>query len=194
MKKALGLRAQGLGELYEEEYQAAAGGAAEDKEEPLRTEACALLKALFLKLDALSHFSFAPKPVVEDMAVRADVPALAMEEVAPQVTVKTGPSHRVTQANGGPGENAPRLLPAHLSRATCVCVCGTCGPPPLSLPLGALYTRDAAWWLQARAPNGSWVGVWVWAALIGGQRGGSAVAWGGVPASRRSALNCGWGS
>ena len=76
---------QGLGELYEEEYQAAAGNVAEDKEEPLRAEAKALLKGLFLKLDSLSHFSFAPKPIVEDMSVRADVPALAMEEVAPQV-------------------------------------------------------------------------------------------------------------
>ena len=42
------------------------------------------LQALFARLDALSHFHFAPKPVVEDMAVRAEVPALALEEVAPQ--------------------------------------------------------------------------------------------------------------
>ena len=76
---------QGLGELYEDEYQAAAGHAAEDKEEPLRAQARVALKHLFLKLDALSHWRFAPKPVLEEMAVRADVPALLMEEVAPQV-------------------------------------------------------------------------------------------------------------
>ena len=43
------------------------------------------LRRLAAKLDALSHYSFAPRPVVEDMAIRADVPALAMEDVAPQV-------------------------------------------------------------------------------------------------------------
>lgn len=78
---------QGLGEIYEEEYvRAAAGGAAtQDRDEKVRAEARSLVKALFAKLDALSHFHFAPKPVIEDLSVRADVPALAMEEVAPQV-------------------------------------------------------------------------------------------------------------
>ncbi|BDA50529.1 probable U3 small nucleolar ribonucleoprotein protein MPP10 at C-terminar half [Coccomyxa sp. Obi] len=78
---------KGLGEIYEEEYvRAAAGGAAtQDRDEKVRAEARSLVKALFAKLDALSHFHFAPKPVIEDLSVRADVPALAMEEVAPQV-------------------------------------------------------------------------------------------------------------
>ncbi len=78
---------QGLGDIYEEEYvRAAAGGAAtQDRDEKVRAEARSLVKALFAKLDALSHFHFAPKPVIEDLSVRADVPALAMEEVAPQV-------------------------------------------------------------------------------------------------------------
>ncbi|KAK9835328.1 hypothetical protein WJX81_002321 [Elliptochloris bilobata] len=78
--------AKGLGELYAEEYVAAkTGGAAEDKQEGVRVEARALVAALTARLDALSHFHFAPRPVVEDLTVRADVPALAMEEVAPQV-------------------------------------------------------------------------------------------------------------
>ncbi len=38
---------------------------------------------MIAKLDALSHFHFAPKPVVEDLTVRTDVAAVAMEEAAP---------------------------------------------------------------------------------------------------------------
>ena len=45
------------------------------------------LRRLAAKLDALSHYSFAPRPVVEDMEIRANVPALAMEDVAPQVKI-----------------------------------------------------------------------------------------------------------
>ena len=79
---------QGLGDIYEEEFVAAtASGAstAVDKQDAVRQEAKNLMKELFGKLDALSHFHYAPKPVIEEMQVRADVPALAMEEVAPQV-------------------------------------------------------------------------------------------------------------
>ena len=52
---------------------------------PVSEQARTALRRLAAKLDALSHYSFAPRPVVEDMAIRADVPALAMEDVAPQV-------------------------------------------------------------------------------------------------------------
>ncbi|KAK2630813.1 hypothetical protein QOZ80_UnG0725130 [Eleusine coracana subsp. coracana] len=45
-------------------------------------EANALFKRICLKLDALSHFHFAPKPVIEDMSIQTNVPALAMEEIA----------------------------------------------------------------------------------------------------------------
>ena len=65
---------------------ATAGAATSDRDEKVRAEARALAKLLFAKLDALSHFHYAPKPVLEELSVRADVPALAMEEVAPQVT------------------------------------------------------------------------------------------------------------
>jgi len=81
---------QGLGDIYEEEFVAAtASGAstAVDKQDIVRQEAKNLMKELFGKLDALSHFHYAPKPVIEEMQVRADVPALAMEEVAPQVSL-----------------------------------------------------------------------------------------------------------
>ena len=80
--------AQGLGDVYEEEFVAATvsgASTAVDKQDAVRQEAQNLMKELFGKLDALSHFHYAPKPVIEEMQVRADVPALAMEEVAPQV-------------------------------------------------------------------------------------------------------------
>ena len=65
--------------------RAATGSAAEDKDDKFRVEAKLLLKGLFAKLDALSHFHYAPKPVIGEVRVQKDVPALAMEEVAPQV-------------------------------------------------------------------------------------------------------------
>lgn len=76
---------KGLAEVYEEEYYAQQTGLATpvSVNDELRTEASKLFKALCLKLDALSHFHFAPKPVVEDMSIQANVPALAMEEIAP---------------------------------------------------------------------------------------------------------------
>ncbi|EFJ14852.1 hypothetical protein SELMODRAFT_423082 [Selaginella moellendorffii] len=75
---------KGLGELYEEEYMQSAGlaSAPETEADKLKQEARDVFKRLCIKLDALAHFHFAPKPVIEDMAVK-DVPALAMEEVAP---------------------------------------------------------------------------------------------------------------
>uniref|UniRef100_A0A7S0WTX1 U3 small nucleolar ribonucleoprotein protein MPP10 n=1 Tax=Pyramimonas obovata TaxID=1411642 RepID=A0A7S0WTX1_9CHLO len=76
---------KGLGELYEEEFlQARAGPSQADEEETeLQAEARALFKALCVRLDALSHFQFAPKPHVEELNIKSDVPALTIEEVAP---------------------------------------------------------------------------------------------------------------
>ncbi|KAL3675156.1 hypothetical protein R1sor_025104 [Riccia sorocarpa] len=76
---------KGLGELYEADYMQQTGLAVAPttSTDVLRNEATLLFKALCSRLDALSHFNFAPKPIIEDMGVRADVPALAMEEVAP---------------------------------------------------------------------------------------------------------------
>uniref|UniRef100_A0A2P2JRF4 U3 small nucleolar ribonucleoprotein protein MPP10 n=1 Tax=Rhizophora mucronata TaxID=61149 RepID=A0A2P2JRF4_RHIMU len=76
---------KGLAEVYEEEYvqkidPAAAPLAFSDEQ---KKEASMLFKKLRLKLDALSHFHFAPKPLVEDMSIQVNVPALAMEEIAP---------------------------------------------------------------------------------------------------------------
>ncbi|CAN6578366.1 unnamed protein product [Malus baccata var. baccata] len=76
---------KGLADVYEEEYVqktnlASAPLSLTDKQ---KDEASKLFKKLCLKLDALSHFHFSPKPVIEDMSVQANVPALAMEEIAP---------------------------------------------------------------------------------------------------------------
>ena len=59
-----------------------------------------LEQALVAKLDALSHFHFAPKPVVEELTVRSDVAAVLMEEAAP-VVVSAAPV--VVSGGGRPG-------------------------------------------------------------------------------------------
>ncbi|XP_009595975.1 M phase phosphoprotein 10 isoform X2 [Nicotiana tomentosiformis] len=76
---------KGLAEIYEEEYVQKTGlvSTALSFSDEQKKEATLLFKKLCLKLDALSHFHFTPKPVIEDMSVQANVPALAMEEIAP---------------------------------------------------------------------------------------------------------------
>ncbi|OAY78626.1 U3 small nucleolar ribonucleoprotein MPP10 [Ananas comosus] len=76
---------KGLAEIYEEEYAQKTGlaSAPPSVSDEQKREASALFKNICLKLDALSHFHFAPKPVIEDMSIQANVPALAMEEIAP---------------------------------------------------------------------------------------------------------------
>lgn len=49
----------------------------------MKRHTLSFLQALVAKLDALSHFHFAPKPVVEELSVRTDVAAVLMEEAAP---------------------------------------------------------------------------------------------------------------
>ncbi|KGN63490.1 U3 small nucleolar ribonucleoprotein protein MPP10 [Cucumis sativus] len=76
---------KGLGELYEEEYveKTNLATAPPSFTDEAKTEASILFKKLCSKLDALSHYHYAPKPVIEDMSISTNVPALAMEEVAP---------------------------------------------------------------------------------------------------------------
>lgn len=75
---------QGLGELYEQEYMQAVTGAADDKDEEVRQMARAQFSALCSKLDSLSHLHLTPRPVMEEVTVKLDVPAIIMEEAAPQ--------------------------------------------------------------------------------------------------------------
>ncbi|KAL3655389.1 hypothetical protein CASFOL_001175 [Castilleja foliolosa] len=76
---------KGLAEIYEDEYAQKTGlvSAALSFSDEQKKEANTLFKNLCLKLDSLSHFHFTPKPVIEDMSIQANVPALAMEEIAP---------------------------------------------------------------------------------------------------------------
>ncbi|TXG50260.1 hypothetical protein EZV62_022784 [Acer yangbiense] len=76
---------KGLAEVYEEEFVQKTNPAAAPLlfSDEQKKEASMLFKKLCLKLDALSHFHFTPKPVIEDMSIQMNVPALAMEEIAP---------------------------------------------------------------------------------------------------------------
>uniref|UniRef100_A0A803PA84 Uncharacterized protein n=1 Tax=Cannabis sativa TaxID=3483 RepID=A0A803PA84_CANSA len=75
---------KGLAEIYEDEYVQKTNVASTlPFVEEEKQMASMLFKKLCLKLDALSHFHFTPKPVIEDMSIQANVPALAMEEIAP---------------------------------------------------------------------------------------------------------------
>ncbi|GAB2249023.1 hypothetical protein Droror1_Dr00012382 [Drosera rotundifolia] len=76
---------KGLAELYEGEYAQQTGfiSAPLSQTDLLKKETDALYKRLCLKLDALSHFHFAPKPVIEEMSIPVNLPALAMEEIMP---------------------------------------------------------------------------------------------------------------
>ena len=80
----------GLGELYEREYLKKAVGYDVDAEEKKSAEEKAQdeMKALFAnlcsKLDALSNYHFAPRPIADEAEVRpVTTPAIAMEEVLP---------------------------------------------------------------------------------------------------------------
>lgn len=74
----------GLAELYEKDYVKAVTGVAEDKDEAVRELAKAQYAALAGRLDALSHAHYRPAPSIEEVTVKVDVPALMMEEAAPQ--------------------------------------------------------------------------------------------------------------
>ena len=80
----------GLGELYEREFLKKAVGydvdAAEkqSEEEKAKNEMKQLFANICSKLDALSNYHFAPRPVAEEAEVKpATTPAIAMEEVLP---------------------------------------------------------------------------------------------------------------
>jgi U3 small nucleolar RNA-associated protein MPP10 len=80
----------GLGELYEREYLKKAVGydvdAAEKQteEEKAKNEMKTLFANLCSKLDALSNYHFAPRPIADEAEIRPlTMPAIAMEEILP---------------------------------------------------------------------------------------------------------------
>jgi U3 small nucleolar RNA-associated protein MPP10 len=105
---------KGLGDIYADDYVAqkhlAKTGARldEEKEEPIVVEARALFAALATKLDALSNFHFAPKPVVEEMQIKTDAPALQVEEVAPLMVSEASRKAPEEVFAGGEGAGGAR--------------------------------------------------------------------------------------
>ncbi|XP_054417864.1 U3 small nucleolar ribonucleoprotein protein MPP10 [Pteronotus mesoamericanus] len=71
-----------LAEVYEQEYIKLQQEKTEE-ENPEHVEIQKMMDSLFLKLDALSNFHFIPKPPVPEIKVVSNLPAIAMEEVAP---------------------------------------------------------------------------------------------------------------
>ena len=79
-----------LGELYEREYLKKVAGydadavEKETEEEKVKNEMKMLFANLCSKLDALSNYHFAPRPVADEAEIRTSAtPAVAMEEVLP---------------------------------------------------------------------------------------------------------------
>eukprot|EP01023_Acetabularia_acetabulum_P013616 TRINITY_DN16548_c0_g1_i4.p1 TRINITY_DN16548_c0_g1~~TRINITY_DN16548_c0_g1_i4.p1 ORF type:complete len:582 (+),score=151.18 TRINITY_DN16548_c0_g1_i4:159-1904(+) len=80
---------EGLASLYEQDYvRTATGNVTKDKQAPVREQIRQLYSQIAYELDQLSHFSFAPMPVIEELSIKANVPAIAMEEVGANAVSK----------------------------------------------------------------------------------------------------------
>lgn len=77
---------EGLGELYARDYLKESLNMDEKNDEKQRHKECktaTLFKKLCIKLDALSNFHFAPKPVIPELEISSKTPAISMEEIIP---------------------------------------------------------------------------------------------------------------
>jgi hypothetical protein len=98
----------GLGELYEREYLKKTTGFDRDAHEKETEEGAAKeeMKRLFAnlcsKLDALSNYHFAPRPIADEADItKQNVPAIAMEEVLPlHVSTSRGVAPEEVYAGG----------------------------------------------------------------------------------------------
>lgn len=75
-----------LADIYEEEYLKQQQKDEDEKNDPQHEEIKKSMQALFIKLDALSHFYFSPKLSNPEVQIISNMPSISMEEVAP-VTV-----------------------------------------------------------------------------------------------------------
>jgi len=74
----------GLGEVMEKEYLKETLGVEQpDQLSQQHREIFDIFKSLCTKLDALSNFQYTPKPIIPDVNIKTNVPAIEMEEVTP---------------------------------------------------------------------------------------------------------------
>mmetsp|Transcript_16650 Transcript_16650/g.27547 ORF Transcript_16650/g.27547 Transcript_16650/m.27547 type:complete len:322 (+) Transcript_16650:201-1166(+) len=73
----------GLGEIYEQEFLSAAGVKGNDELAKRKQEISGLFKSLCYKLDSLSNFHYTPKPIIKEMEITVNAPAISMEEAIP---------------------------------------------------------------------------------------------------------------
>lgn len=75
---------EGLGDIYEKEYMQQTGKWDPDEEtKKAEAEADQIFHKICYYLDALSNFHFTPKPVVKELEIKVNAPALKMEESIP---------------------------------------------------------------------------------------------------------------
>lgn len=74
-----------LSQIYEQQFlkQTQKGGEEEEEEDPKHLEIKTVMQSLFVKLDALANFHFTPKPVIPDVKIVSNLPALSVEETIP---------------------------------------------------------------------------------------------------------------
>jgi len=76
-----------LMEVYEDRYQAAQNGEDDSVElDPQVKEVQSRMNQLFEKLDALTHFQYAPARVTEEVKIVKNMPSMRAEEVGPLAT------------------------------------------------------------------------------------------------------------
>jgi len=74
----------GLGDIYEDQYMQQAVGVEKDDEiSKIKCEISEAFKVLCQKLDALSNFGFAPKPLPAEISSRPNISSIQMEEANP---------------------------------------------------------------------------------------------------------------
>jgi U3 small nucleolar RNA-associated protein MPP10 len=79
---------QGLGDIYADDFleksmQVDGSAGAREQETKDKEEVSGLFAKVCRQLDALSHFHYAPKPIVAEASVTSSAPSIMMEDVGP---------------------------------------------------------------------------------------------------------------